>query len=736
MREELLRRLVLKELADNALDEDPFAEVGAFKGGYFVQDQGTGIDGSPEDIARLYSIERPMVSTKLGRKPLRGALGNGLRVVAGAVLVSNGTLVVYTRDKRLVLRPQDDGTTAVKATEVDFPTGTRVEISFGPVLPEDEDDDPLAWAQLACELADGETYKGKPSPWWYDGGHFHEILRAADPRLYVRNLIAGLDGCSEPKAGKIAARFKNMRCNELNRADANRLLEAARQSARRVKPQRLGATEFGIDEDGRTNFFGVREYGEVEIGSSPTALIPFVVEVWARTIDSADRTGCRVCVNRTPVVADASLYRDSNNKGELRFFGCGLFESFPASKGSYEVILNITTPHIPITSDGKEPDLTAFGDKVVAALEKAVKRARRAIAPEDMVKLKRLVFDLLPAAIKEVSGDEEDRFGQRQLLYWLRPLVEPKAGDLTTPYFNDLITQWENKHGPIPGMYREPRGSIYHPHTGETIPLGTLNVEEYERPVWTFNKLLYNEKEGFNEALKARRWPERHDCAPCSSKGFTTRAIKDLIDKLAAHDEPITVFCVHDADAAGTMIYQSLQEATQARGARKIRIINLGLEPWEAVEMGLVVETVKRPKQRKPVADYVRARKDRAPDGSTWEEWLQTHRVELNAMTTPQFIAWLDRKMAEHNTTKLIPPAEVVEQELVEQVEAKARDIIRERILAEAGFDGQVAVAVGRIKRPASATLTRGIERMFKREQDQPWRAHVQQVAEKLTARV
>jgi hypothetical protein len=40
------------------------------------------------------------------------------------------------------------------------------------------------------------------------------------------------------------------------------------------------------------------------------------------------------------------------------------------------------------------------------------------------------------------------------------------------------------------------------------------------------------------------------------------------------------------------------------------------------------------------------------------------HRVELNAMTTPQFIAWLDRKMAEHHTSKLIPPDDVVATEL------------------------------------------------------------------------
>jgi hypothetical protein len=34
------------------------------------------------------------------------------------------------------------------------------------------------------------------------------------------------------------------------------------------------------------------------------------------------------------------------------------------------------------------------------------------------------------------------------------------------------------------------------------------------------------------------------------------------------------------------MIYQTLQEATKARDARKIEIINIGLEPWEAIEMG------------------------------------------------------------------------------------------------------------------------------------------------------
>jgi hypothetical protein len=43
-------------------------------------------------------------------------------------------------------------------------------------------------------------------------------------------------------------------------------------------------------------------------------------------------------------------------------------------------------------------------------------------------------------------------------------------------------------------MYREPRGSITHPHRGETLTLGDLMVEGYERPEWTFNKLVYIER--------------------------------------------------------------------------------------------------------------------------------------------------------------------------------------------------------------------------------------------------
>lgn len=705
-----LRRLVLKELVDNALDAGASVRIGHLSGdGYFVEDGGSGIEGQPEEIARLFSIARPMVSTKLLRLPTRGALGNGLRVVAGAVLASDGFLVVTTCNRRIELHPERDGSTTVATvTPVDFPVGTRIEIGFGPAIPEDAN--AFGWAVAAIQMARGHSYQGKSSPWWYDGPQFHELLSASGA-VPVRELVARLDGCTGGRAGEIVAEagLGRMARADISRAQADTLLKVARKYAREVKPNRLGAVAADLFPDGAY----AASSGEVLFGIEPCAAIPFVVEAWA-----AESAAMRItaCVNRTPITGDIHASRD---KRKIDLFGCGLADTVaeaPKDK-NFTIWLNITTPYMPITSDGKEPDLWPYFDEISSAVAKAARKARHPDAKADGSSQKGIVLDNLDDVIAAVSGDEGYRFNARQLFYALRPIVMDETGkELKIANFTDIITDYEAENGEIALMYREPRGSITHPHRGETITLGTLMVEEYERPPWTFNKLLYIEKEGAQEALKQDRWAERHDCAVMSSKGFSTRAARDLIDKLVEHDEPVEVFCVHDADSSGTMIYQTLQEATKARGARKVRIINLGLEPWEAVAMGLEVETLEEAKRQKPVADYIREQ------GGNWEDWLQTNRVELNAMTTPQLITWLDQKMTEFGCGKLIPPPEVLEQELADRIKSKVRKAITERILREAKLDDQVAAAIASIKTPDDAGLARDIKRLFEQQSDREWR--------------
>lgn len=242
---EFIPRLVAKELADNAIDAGGSCRSGLLEdGGFFVEDDGGGIDGDDEAVANLFSIRRPFTSSKLVRLATRGALGNGLRVVAGAVLASGGTLTVKTRGRALTLRPRIDGTTAVTRSERFGGPGTRVEVRFGPKLVVDPDD-LLEWVRYAEHLAGkGKEYahgsrKRRSSPWWYGEESFWELLQAHGERP-VRAVVAQLDGCSGPKAGGVAERFLNRPAASLNHAEAAQLLARARKAADPVNPKRLG----------------------------------------------------------------------------------------------------------------------------------------------------------------------------------------------------------------------------------------------------------------------------------------------------------------------------------------------------------------------------------------------------------------------------------------------------------------------------------------------------------------
>jgi hypothetical protein len=100
-------------------------------------------------------------------------------------------------------------------------------------------------------------------------------------------------------------------------------------------------------------------------------------------------------------------------------------------------------------------------------------------------------------------------------------------------------------------------------------------------------------------------------------------------------------------------------------------------------------------------------------------------------MTTPQFIAWLDGKMADHE--KLIPPPDVLEDELEEQLDAKVRAAITEQILEEADLEGQIEEALEKIKRPSGAALAKGIAELFDQHPEQEWREQIVLTVAKLT---
>jgi hypothetical protein len=145
--------------------------------------------------------------------------------------------------------------------------------------------------------------------------------------------------------------------------------------------------------------------------------------------------------------------------------------------------------------------------------------------------------------------------------------------------------------------------------------------------------------------------------------------------------------------------------------------------------MGLTTEVVKEGKKRKPVGRYV---------SEEWAEWLQTNRIELNAMTTPVFLDWLDRKMAEHGQGKVIPPAAVMTEFFNEKLRHEQESSIRERILREADLDGQVQAAMANQAadaRSAAEGLTVQVRASLANNPTDSWRTPIQRLAAEMATR-
>ena len=203
-----LAEVVIKELVDNALDSAGDCELTISEGVVVVQDRGQGIEGDDEEIARLFSIGRPLTSSKYFRLPTRGALGNGLRVVVGAVVATGGKLFVSTKGCRLeiVADPSTGESRAIHAGPYGN-QGTRIEIELGKPLELTPADMNLGEIAIVAARAQRKKYKGKTSPGWYDTDSFHDLMMSIQPEATtVREFITNFDGCSA-KAPEIAGEF-------------------------------------------------------------------------------------------------------------------------------------------------------------------------------------------------------------------------------------------------------------------------------------------------------------------------------------------------------------------------------------------------------------------------------------------------------------------------------------------------------------------------------------------------
>ncbi|MEY9938591.1 ATP-binding protein [Streptacidiphilus sp. MAP5-3] len=336
-------------------------------------------------------------------------------------------------------------------------------------------------------------------------------------------------------------------------------------------------------------------------------------------------------------------------------------------------------------------------ERARTAQEKAqIREAQRAVKEGKAVWLtkKEAVFRVLPEAIRQVRGGASLSFSSHTLYYKIRPLalklIKP-GSTLDASYVEQtLIPAWEREHGPIAGLYREPRGTLHHPHDtdGERdLRLGTLAVAQYVPPRWNYNKILVIEKTGLWPPIRQARIAERYDMAVVLTEGYGTAACRDLLAKLPAGQ--VQIFVLHDADPDGYNIARTLGEETVRMPDHHVEIIDLGLHVEHAQALRLETEPFIRHSALPAGLEG-----QLSPTALTWftgepistnhrgqaKRW-QGKRVELNAFSSPELITYIKEQLAHHGATgKVIPPDHILRDTAAASIRAHARRIVDEAI--------------------------------------------------------
>lgn len=300
-------------------------------------------------------------------------------------------------------------------------------------------------------------------------------------------------------------------------------------------------------------------------------------------------------------------------------------------------------------------------NKAERALRQARASAERAVRA-DRVTLKDAVFEVIPEA-KRRAGNV---VSARTLYYKVRPLIQDHTDrELPFGYFSQtLLPEYERTHGPIPGLYYEPRGELHHPHDDTVTPLGTREVEKYHLPPWQFDKILYVEKMGLQAQLKPYRLAEKYDMAIIYGQGYAATACRNLLASSAIRD--MQIFVLHDADIDGYNIARTLAESTKRMPDHNIEVIDLGLTVPQAIEYGLETEKFTRKRELPAELDLDPAATKWFTGRSMSAGYGKTHyeatRCELNAFSSDGLAAFIEDRLRDHGAdTKLIPPPDVVE---------------------------------------------------------------------------
>jgi hypothetical protein len=559
----------------------------------------------------------------------------------------------------------------------------------------------------------------KTSPHWYTPEQLRGLIAAyiANERARsVRDFVAefhGLQGTLARKAILEKAGLTGASVRDLVTGDdvdpeaVQRLLLAMQAGARPVKPKVLGVVGQHVEASLARAGIEPESIRRPRCVAGVADGLPFVLEVAFGIHDSEHQRRREVIagVNWSPVL-ESPFPQLPALLGEAR-----VDANDPVT---FVVHLACARPGFTDRGKGRLPLPPAIAD----ALEKLVRLATRGwheskrqadredrlseqqlerlrkARRKDTYSLKAAAYEVMEEAYLQASGDNTYPANARQVMYAARPGVLKLTGGecwSNSSYFTQtLLPNFVDAHPAVVAgwdVVYDARGHLAEPHTGTSFGLGTLEVRNYigdwtddcpeeldelklphsyptSGPANRYQFALFVEKEGFGPLLERARIQERFDIAIMSTKGMSVTAARRLIDDLSQRG--VTILVLRDFDRSGFSIVHTMHtDSRRYKYRSRPKIIDLGLRLQDVRALRLPSEPVeyrnakKDPRIRLRECGATPAECKFLVDDRGTGAW-QGRRVELNALTSPRWVAFVERKLVRAGVRKLVPSDEVL----------------------------------------------------------------------------
>jgi DNA topoisomerase VI subunit B len=477
----------------------------------------------------------------------------------------------------------------------------------------------------------------------------------------------------------------------------NRLLKEMKAASKPVKPRDLGVIgeEHILASLGGDPECSLYKRVEIDVGG-----VPYLIECAFGYRQGASHRTMITGLNWSAAVA-GNPFQSALNLGAL------LVDQRCGEDEPIAFFLHVASPCLAFLDRGKKS--VALPIEVNKAVESAIRtvtaawckqrkaeeRDRRArlrrddamMAVSKPLSIRDAAFSVMTKAYAAASDNGALPANARQIFYAARGEIMRLAevdvvdsGRFTQEFLIDYMHDHPEECAGWNVVFSD-RGHFVEPHTSRTVGIGTLAVREYLRgygkpalipgsftdpriethgPEGRFGGLLYIEKEGFEPLLNQARIGRRFDLAIMSCKGMSVTAARELVDQTCARFK-VPLYILRDFDIAGFSIARTIHQTNRryefkTRSGDDFKVIDFGLRLADIERLDLGSERVDISRNG---GEALRNRLE--INGATNEEidfLLSGRRVELNAMTSRQFINFLEEKLAAHGAGKVVPTSD------------------------------------------------------------------------------